>query len=212
MSKVEKASILHYPDPVLREVAEDVSEIDDDIKRAIRRMRRLMYQHDGYAVAAPQVGLQQRFIIMNTNPWASEEREANERVLINPSIVESSNETVKETEGCLSLPGYFVNIERPKQIKVKYLDLDGQEQELDADEIEARIIQHEIDHLDGKLIIDYANEVELAVQKSILNGLEQRYDYNQQVTKLAPKHKKLRFGKGVPKAKPKKKQRKIKKH
>ncbi len=135
-------------DPVLREVADEVIDIDGTLVKVADGMVDAMYRADGLAVAAPQVGVRKRVIVyqLHDDPEPS--------VLVNPRIVESGDEMWAYSEGCLSIPGVFWDIERPKQVHVVGLDLDGNEVSVEADELAARMYQHELDHLDGVLMTE----------------------------------------------------------
>jgi peptide deformylase len=140
-------AIRMYPDPVLREPAAPVVEIDDAIRALARDMAETMYDAPGVGLAAPQVGVQRRVLVYRT----SEEDELH--TLVNPTIVSSSGE-VTEDEGCLSIPGLAYPVTRAQRVSVNALDLEGNTVVYDAEDMEARVIQHEIDHLDGVLFID----------------------------------------------------------
>jgi peptide deformylase len=135
-----------YGDPILRQVAAAVREITPEIKRIIADMTETMWHQVGIGLAAPQVGLPHRILVMDDG-------KGGEQALINP-IIESRGGTVKEEEGCLSLPGIFAVIERSKSIKVSALDGDGAPISFEATGLRARVVQHELDHLDGILFID----------------------------------------------------------
>jgi peptide deformylase len=140
-----------YPDPVLREPAAAVTLVDDSVRQLARDMAETMYDAPGIGLAAPQVGVQRRVLVYRT----SEEDELHS--LVNPEIVSSSGE-VTEDEGCLSIPGLTYPVSRAQHVSVKALDLDGNAVAYDAADLEARVIQHEIDHLDGVLFIDRIDE------------------------------------------------------
>lgn len=134
-------------DPVLRQRAEEVTEIDDRLVRLARDMFETMYEAPGIGLAAPQVGVQKRFFVYDL------EHGDGQQVLVNPTIVESDGEW-EFYEGCLSVPGLHFDIVRPWRIHVKGLDLDGNEVEFEADDLLGRLIQHELDHLDGILLLE----------------------------------------------------------
>ena len=143
-----KLEIKTYPDPVLlersREV-EDISRVDPDF---ISGLVDIMFDDDGIGIAAPQVGVSLRIIIVSP-----EQKRGREKVCVNPEIIsESGTQTCQE--GCLSLPGIFAEVKRAKKVKVRFRDLQGKEHTLETQDLEARIFQHEIDHLNGKLFID----------------------------------------------------------
>ncbi len=135
-----------YGDPVLRQVATPVREITAEIKRIIADMTDTMWHQVGIGLAAPQVGLPHRILVMDNG-------EGGAQALINP-VIESRSGTIREEEGCLSLPGVFGMVERSKTITVRAMDADGKPVSLEATGLKARIVQHELDHLDGVLFID----------------------------------------------------------
>ena len=143
--------LVKYPDVFLRSVSNDVVfPLDDKTSRLIRFMTKAMYQHQGIGLAAIQVGYQLRMFVMDCSRSGD-----NSRVFINPKIVEKSIETLRDTEGCLSAPGKTGDVSRHIRIILKYQDQDGKEERKTFYNLEARCIQHEMDHLDGKLCIDY---------------------------------------------------------
>ena len=135
-----------YGDPVLRQVATPVREITAEIKRNIADMTETMWHQVGIGLAAPQVGLPYRILVMDDGKGGAQ-------ALINPEI-ESRSGTIREEEGCLSLPGVFGVIERSKTVTVKAMDAEGKPVSLEVTGLKARIVQHEMDHLDGVLFID----------------------------------------------------------
>ncbi|HSB42606.1 MAG TPA: peptide deformylase [Methylomirabilota bacterium] len=135
-----------YGDPVLRQVAVRVREITPEIKQIIADMTETMWHQVGIGLAAPQVGLPYRILVMDDGKGGAQ-------ALLNPTI-ESRSGTVREEEGCLSLPGIFGVVERSKTITVSAIDAEGRPVSLEATGLKARIIQHELDHLDGVLFID----------------------------------------------------------
>lgn len=139
-------------DPVLRKTARVVEEVDDKIKILVEDMIDTMYEADGVGLAAPQVGILKRVIVIDIYD------ETGVKIIINPEIVESSGEQIEE-EGCLSLPGLSGTVERPMVVKVKGLDIDGQPMEIVGEELLARALCHEIDHLNGILFKDKIIEV-----------------------------------------------------
>ncbi|MEO0347837.1 MAG: peptide deformylase [Pseudomonadota bacterium] len=146
--------ILTYPDPKLTIKCEPVAVIDDSIKQQVADMIDTMYHEQGIGLAAPQVGFLNRVTTIDVNWPLAGKREP--KVFINPVITWYSDETGPYCEGCLSIPGESVEVTRPLQITVEYLDLEGNKCELKTDGLFARCIQHEIDHLDGKLLVDHA--------------------------------------------------------
>lgn len=135
-----------YGDPILRQVAPSVREITPEITRIIADMTETMWHQVGIGLAAPQVGLSHRILVMDDGAGGAE-------ALINP-VIESRSGTIREEEGCLSLPGIFGVVERSKTITVKALDGSGRSRSFEAGGLRARIVQHELDHLDGILFID----------------------------------------------------------
>ncbi len=139
-------SVRRYGDPILRQKARPVAEITPEIAAAIADMVETMYQQVGIGLAAPQVGIPLRLIVMDDGKRGT-------RALINPSIAERGGSLVAE-EGCLSLPGLFADVERSEWVRIEARDADGQPVSLELRGMLARVIQHEIDHLDGVLFID----------------------------------------------------------
>ncbi|MFM1802144.1 MAG: Peptide deformylase [Planctomycetota bacterium] len=148
----EPLHIVHFPHPVLRTVSKPLERIDANFQSTIRGMFELMYAARGIGLAANQVGLPFRFFILNLT--ADPEQKDQEQVFINPEIVKRHSSDEAE-EGCLSLPGVYAKVRRPKRIRVRAYSLKGELVELDTEGLHARAIQHELDHLDGKLFIDY---------------------------------------------------------
>lgn len=144
-----KLEVLHFPDPRLRKKAIPVEIIDSNIRTIAGDMLETMYDESGIGLAATQVNIQKRIIVIDV----SEDRNQ-PRVFINPKIV-SSEGIEQMQEGCLSVPGYYDDVERAEKIKYSYLTEEGELIEQDADGLLSVCIQHEIDHLDGKLFIDY---------------------------------------------------------
>lgn len=141
--------ILHYPDPRLHTVAKPVVTVDDRIRQLVSDMAQTMYDAPGIGLAATQVDVHERVIVIDLS-----EEQNDLMVLINPEIVWRSDEIKTYEEGCLSVPGVFDEVKRAAQIRVKTLDLDGQVREFDADGLLAICVQHEIDHLDGKVFVE----------------------------------------------------------
>lgn len=152
-----------FGDPVLRKMADDVTDIDGKLAKLCEDMLETMYDEPGLGLAAPQVGVQKRFFVYDLGD--------DPRVLINPVIVESDGEWVYE-EGCLSVPGLFWDIVRPKEIHITGFDIRGDEVSIEADELESRLFQHELDHLDGILLID---RLDGDTRKAALRTLREQY-------------------------------------
>ncbi|ADE16831.1 peptide deformylase [Nitrosococcus halophilus Nc 4] len=142
-------NILHYPDPRLRRKAQPVATVDESIKKLADDMLETMYQAPGIGLAAIQVNVPKRIVVIDIS-----EDKSSPLVLINPEIVARRGKAESD-EGCLSVPEIFEPVTRAAEITVRYLDREGQEQELEAQELLATCIQHELDHLEGKLFIDY---------------------------------------------------------
>lgn len=145
--------ILHYPDPRLRNKAAPVAEVDGKLRALIDDMFETMYQAPGIGLAAPQVDVALRVLVIDI----SEQRNA-PLCLINPEILQMEGVEQME-EGCLSVPGIYEPVQRAKYIKVRALDRNGASFEMEADDLLAVCIQHEMDHLDGKLFVDYLSEL-----------------------------------------------------
>jgi peptide deformylase len=142
------AQIRQYPDPVLRMRARPVEAVDDDVRRLAERMTQLMIDANGVGLAATQVGVLRRIFVFRQR----DDEEAT--ALVNPSVVEGGTELVTDDEGCLSLQGVLVPVERRVAVTVEAVDLGGKQVRLELDGYEARVVQHEFDHLDGVLILD----------------------------------------------------------
>ncbi|MCY3891215.1 MAG: peptide deformylase [bacterium] len=148
-----------YGDPVLRRVAEDVADIDGTMADLCQEMLTAMYEAPGIGLAAPQVGVSQRFFVYDFGEGPG--------VLVNPEIIESDGEW-SYNEGCLSVPELSWEIVRPHSIHLKGFDLNGNEVSLEAEDLEARLFQHELDHLAGKMLLDYLDEDQRREAKRIL--------------------------------------------
>jgi peptide deformylase len=159
---VNSYSIRTFGDPVLKQRAKDVTEIDGDLARVVETMVETMYEALGVGLAAPQVGIQKRLFTYDVGDGPD--------VLINPEIVEASGEWTYD-EGCLSVPALHFEIVRPKVITVRGLDLDGEEVVIEGDELMGRMLLHEIDHLDGVLLLD---RLEPDVRKEAMRELRRR--------------------------------------
>jgi peptide deformylase len=151
--KLAKAPLeLHYlGDRVLRQPAKRVTKIDDDVRQLARQMLQTMYSEDGIGLAAPQVGINKQIIVVDCEP---DKPEVPALVLINPVITKTSKETCVIQEGCLSVPQVFLDVTRPEVIEVSFKDEQGRPQKIKAEGLLARVIQHEIDHLNGVMFVD----------------------------------------------------------
>ena len=145
--------ILEYPDPRLRTRAEPVEAVDDAVRRLIDDMFETMYAAPGIGLAATQVNVHRRLLVADVS-----ENHDDPRVFINPEILEKDGVEVSE-EGCLSVPGFYEKVERAERIRVRALDRDGRAFEEELDGLLAVCVQHEIDHLDGKLFVDYLSDL-----------------------------------------------------
>ena len=148
--------ILIIPDKRLRAVSKPVAKIDAATRKLVEDMFETMYAAPGIGLAAIQVGEPKRVITLDL---AKKDEEKDPRVVINPELVWTSDEKSAHEEGCLSIPEFYEEVERPKAIKVKFLDLDGKPQELEATGLLATCLQHEIDHLNGVLFIDHISKL-----------------------------------------------------
>jgi peptide deformylase len=151
--------IIKLPDRKLRLVSDPVERIDDELRRFADRMLETMYEAPGIGLAAIQVGEPRRLIVLDVAQREDETAEKNPMVLINPEILSVSDETVVREEGCLSIPEYYAEVERPAELRVRFLDRDGKVQEIEAKGVLATCVQHEVDHLNGKLFIDYLSKL-----------------------------------------------------
>lgn len=144
------------PDAQLRQVSTSVEAITPEIKALAADMLETMYDAPGIGLAAIQIGVPKRIVTIDL---AKQDEEKTPIVFINPEITWSSEEMNVHEEGCLSIPEYYEEVERPARVKVRYLDLDGKQQEIDADGLLATCIQHEVDHLNGVLFIDHLSRL-----------------------------------------------------
>ncbi|WP_286785751.1 MULTISPECIES: peptide deformylase [Pseudomonas] len=147
-------NILEFPDPRLRTIAKPVVSVDDSTRQLIDDMFETMYDAPGIGLAATQVNVHQRIVVMDLS-----EDKTEPRVFINPEFEVLTDEMGQYQEGCLSVPGFYENVERPQQVRIKALDRDGQPFELLAEGLLAICIQHECDHLNGKLFVDYLSNL-----------------------------------------------------
>lgn len=148
--------IIKLPDPLLRQRSAEIETVDDDVRRLIADMLETMYDAPGVGLAAIQVGIPRRLLVVDTSDKDDEPRPM---ALINPQIVSSGDELHVHEEGCLSIPDVRVEIERPSEVTVRFIDRDGKQQQIDAEGLLATALQHEIDHLNGRLIIDYLSRL-----------------------------------------------------
>lgn len=151
---MSQLQILRYPDPRLYTVAKPVAQVDDAIRALADDMIQLMYASDGVGLAATQVDRHIRLIVMDTS-----ETHDQPRVLINPELVESSDDWVLGEEGCLSVPQIYEKVERHARVRVRALGRDGQPYEFEAEGLAAVCVQHEMDHLIGKVFVEYLSQL-----------------------------------------------------
>ncbi|CRL49632.1 Peptide deformylase [Pseudomonas sp. URMO17WK12:I11] len=146
--------ILEFPDSRLRTIAKPVAVVDDEVRQLVDDMFETMYEAPGIGLAATQVNVHKRIVVMDLSEDRSEPR-----VFINPEFETLTDEMEQYQEGCLSVPGFYENVDRPQKVKIKALDRDGQPYELIAEGLLAVCIQHECDHLNGKLFVDYLSSL-----------------------------------------------------
>ncbi len=153
---MSQRNIVIEPDPILRKKSESLEKVDDELRTLLDDMLETMYAAPGIGLAAVQVGILKRLIVIDIS---KEKEKKNPIFLINPEIISLSKNTSIYEEGCLSLPGHFAEIERPTECQIKYIDYNGKRKELKANGLLATCIQHEIDHLNGILFIDYLSKL-----------------------------------------------------
>ena len=147
--------ILIFPDPRLRTVAKTVEVVDDSIKKLAQDMLETMYQGSGIGLAATQVNVHKRVIVLDISESKDEPL-----ILINPEIIKIIDPNKKIfSEGCLSVPGFYEELKRPSSVEISYLDIDGKRNLLLANDLLAVVIQHEMDHLDGKMMVDFISNI-----------------------------------------------------
>jgi peptide deformylase len=166
--------IVTYDDPVLRKKGAEVEGNTDQIQHLIDDMFETMYNSNGVGLAAPQIGKSLHLFVMDADAILKEEGDTpfGPEVFINPEIIEEGNETIEFEEGCLSIPDVRENVVRPDKIKVKYLNREFQEQTIEADGWLSRVIQHETDHLNGILFIDYLGSFRKRLIKGKLKEID----------------------------------------
>ncbi len=167
--------ILTYPSEVLARAARKITDFDGNLRETARQMFQTMYDSSGIGLAAPQVGLSVRLCVVN---WP--QSEVGEVAMVNPEIVEQRGHQAGE-EGCLSFPGIFIKVQRSSWVKIRYQDLDGNEQILELEGLAARAVQHELDHLDGLLLIDKMTTIQRMANRRALEMLRRRGEEGQPV-------------------------------
>ncbi len=148
--------IITVPDPLLRKISDPIERVDADLHKLLDDMLETMYDAPGIGLAAIQVAVPRRVLVMDIT---RDDEDKKPLFLINPEIVSSSSEMRLHDEGCLSIPEHFAEIERPANVLVRYIDRDGKQREQEFDDLLATVVQHEIDHLDGKQFIDYISKL-----------------------------------------------------
>jgi peptide deformylase len=169
-----------YPDPVLRQKAVPIMEIDEAIRTLAADMAETMYAAPGVGLAAPQVGVSKRMAVLDCSP-----KDGPRQLItaINPEIVSREGESVEE-EGCLSVPGYYAPIHRAAKVRVRYQDLEGRTMECEAEGLLAVAFQHEIDHLDGVLFVDHLSSLKKGMFRKKYQKLRQQQEEQQQEHQL----------------------------
>lgn len=159
--------ILIFPDPRLRTVAKTVEVVDDSIKKLAQDMLDTMYQGSGIGLAATQVNVHKRVIVLDIS-----ESKEEPLILINPEIKKIIDPNKKIfSEGCLSVPGFYEELKRPGSVEISYLDIDGERKLLSANDLLAVVIQHEMDHLDGKMMVDFISNIKREmIRKKLLKS------------------------------------------
>ncbi len=154
-----KFDIITLPDRKLRMKSAPIERVDDDLRKLMDSMLETMYDAPGIGLAAIQVNVPRRLITIDVAQREDETAKPDPLFLVNPEILWSSDERAVNEEGCLSIPEYFAEVERPASVRVTYLDRDGKRREIEADGVLAVCLQHEIDHIDGKLFIDHLSKL-----------------------------------------------------
>ncbi|NIA21817.1 MAG: peptide deformylase [Anaerolineaceae bacterium] len=160
--------IVTYPSEVLARQARKITDFDGNLRETAREMFQTMYASNGIGLAAPQVGLSVRLCVVN---WP--ESEVGEVAMVNPELIEQRGRQAGE-EGCLSFPGIFIKVQRSAWVKVRYQDLDGNEQILEVEGLAARAVQHELDHLDGVLLVNKMTTIQRMANRWALEMLRRR--------------------------------------
>ena len=169
---MSKKIIVTEPDPILRKKSEKIEKVDDQLRKLMDDMLETMYEAPGIGLAAVQIGILKRVVVIDVS---REKEKKNPLYLVNPEVTFKSNNTSRHEEGCLSLPGYFAEVERPAECSVKYIDYLGKQKNLEAKGLLATCIQHEVDHLNGILFIDHLSKLkrDMIIKKLKKNKKEQ---------------------------------------
>jgi peptide deformylase len=177
--------IIIWPDPVLKEIGKPVDRVDDDVRRLLDDMSETMYAADGVGLAAPQIGVLKRCIVIDTSPRQDGQKLIH---LVNPVIVRAEGRTTY-TEGCLSIPGEAEDVERYEKVWVRALDYHGNEFELECEGLLSIASQHEVDHLEGTLFVDHLSSLKREIIKRRMKKLKQeRAEERVDEIKKAPAH------------------------
>jgi peptide deformylase len=168
---MSQRKIVIEPDPILRKKSEILEKVDDELRKLLDDMLETMYSAPGIGLAAVQIGILKRLIVIDIS---KEKDKKNPLFLINPEIISKSESTSIYEEGCLSLPGHFAEIERPAECHIKYIDYEGKKREIKASGLLSTCIQHEVDHLNGVLFIDYLSKLkkDMIVKKLVKHKKE----------------------------------------
>lgn len=157
---------------VLRQPAKRVAKVDNSLRDLVRKMLQTMYSEDGIGLAAPQVGVNKQLLVVDADP---ENEEAAPLVMVNPKIISASEQMATGQEGCLSIPGVYLDVVRPAAIEVSFKDETGRPRKLKADDLVARVIQHEMDHLNGVMFVDRVENSIALTQELKKNGFELKH-------------------------------------
>ena len=176
--------LLNYPHPALRGKCKPVTTLDESVRTAAARMVELMYKNEGLGLAAPQVGLDYQMIVINFD--GDPKNKEMELVALNPVVAKASKTVEKDREGCLSFPGLYQDIRRPKDVTVQFYTLAGQLQEMTCSGLAARIWQHEIDHLAGTLFIDKMGDIARKASKKWLEQYVEDFEDDKKAGRLPP--------------------------
>jgi peptide deformylase len=176
-----------FPDPVLKKIAKEVEKVDSALQKLMDDMAQTMYDQKGLGLAANQVGVLKRVLVMDTtydsprycsdhgcNEDHQSPEDKNTIFMVNPKIIKSSKETSKYPEGCLSFPELRAIVKRPKSVTVEYLDYHGKKQTINAEDLQATCVQHEIDHLDGITFVDHLSKIK---REMLLKKLNKNLNY-----------------------------------
>ena len=187
-----KLPVYLYGHPVLREISEDIDNTYPDLKELVANMFETMYASDGVGLAAPQIGRNDRIVVIDASPLAENFPECDgfKRTLINPEIEILDGPQISRSEGCLSLPGLSEDVKRVEHIRLSYLDEDFQPHEEEISGFAARVVQHECDHLEGIVYMDHVSAIRKQLNRSNLVNIMEGKIRCEYPTKCAPKKKK----------------------